>query len=962
MPFDVNFVVNQFFAIGHSHDSIYGRGQSYTPASTIRINHFSIIGKRSWNRNKASAFCNKITTLDWDIRSGAQDGAVLASGSFNFQQQTAWKIDRTIKYTITLSSPIILTGSTQYFFTIYMADDEVDAMFPFFWAENPTTDGSESTWAWRASSVVGNTSSYTLWLEISDQQAGAKWHLTIDGCGYMQPKSMLGWRSDQVSSGLAQSRGGMAEYSQLLYPYSNFSQDDWTSGGGQLDMLDPHAYAYGENIDTTIPGQIILGPRPIWAGEAQDGEEYDSQRTAGRGVPDLSVAEYTLAGGDFIFAQRFQASATYTATLVGIKGRCIGWLSGVNFYVSIWSDTTGSPNANLTGWQHITLGKKGYKWVNATVSQALTSGTYYWVAVKSLQGSVPHIIENRVLFDQDGSAPAGAAKYSDDGASSWNTYTGYSLLFRINNGGTTGELDGNITKFAYGEANSVAYFVCTAGKKVYKWDETNQEWDDLSTGIKGDGNNETSENIQCIEFFNDSLHVGTGTFGSADKILSWDGTAEDYTAWSEHATQKARRFRVGKGYLWTACAYNEVKYSSDASTWSSSIVVGEDLWYITDMIAYAGLFLVGKENGIWRINQPDDIAEQYTLFPGIEHFWNCYGWAVWNGMLYIPLQRTNVWRWMGSSYKEIGPFDNKTGWDSKWEVEIGDFHPTPGKLWAGMSCSTASKYGGLFAFNGMGWHPMVTHELTNKVNQDVYVTTKVGSETRVWFTMAKRTYYISLPTSGQNPYEWSSAEYNPNFGLLATSWWDGGVKDAFKFWNRLTLIADMPDDTEIEVFFAKDGEDWESTSDVYALGTLNNNLLTEEGEYVLMFPDGMIAKSIQLIFVLRTYNYDVTPRIRAYNIEAVVRQIPVDVYSFQVELADNITRLDGTDATRTADDMWTELQLARTKNFPVLVSFPNTTVRGFITNLSQHTVDYAPRGPDDIRWDRVAVVSVVEAL
>jgi len=172
----------------------------------------------------------------------------------------------------------------------------------------------------------------------------------------------------------------------------------------------------------------------------------------------------------------------------------------------------------------------------------------------------------------------------------------------------------------------------------------------------------------------------------------------------------------------------------------------------------------------------------------------------------------------------------------------------------------------------------------------------------------------------------------------------------------------MPDGASIDVYYTKDGADWQTCSDFVLLGSLRAEDMNANGEYVLMFPDGLVAKSIQLIFRLVTVSTAATPRIRAYNMESIVRQIPVDAYSFRVLLANNVTRMDRTtESTRTADDMWEELKRARAKNEPVIISFPFKTMRCMISNLSEQTFQYKPDGMTEEVWERVANVSAIEA-
>jgi len=124
----------------------------------------------------------------------------------------------------------------------------------------------------------------------------------------------------------------------------------------------------------------------------------------------------------------------------------------------------------------------------------------------------------------------------------------------------------------------------------------------------------------------------------------------------------------------------------------------------------------------------------------------------------------------------------------------------------------------------------------------------------------------------------------------------------------------------------------------------------------------LTAKSVQLIFMLRSFTGTATPRIRAYNIESVVRQQPVYAHSFRVLLADNITKLStGVETSRDAQDMWEELTRASKKDYPITISFPFASIRAMITSLSKETYRYTSEDMNETKWELVANISAVEA-
>jgi len=152
----------------------------------------------------------------------------------------------------------------------------------------------------------------------------------------------------------------------------------------------------------------------------------------------------------------------------------------------------------------------------------------------------------------------------------------------------------------------------------------------------------------------------------------------------------------------------------------------------------------------------------------------------------------------------------------------------------------------------------------------------------------------------------------------------------------------------------------DSPQEMVLLGELTSADLNANNEYVFFFPDGLVARTIQIVFCLTTFNTAKTPRIRAYNLECVVRQVPVDAYSFRILLADNILKLNGSSDTRLADQVWDDLRGARLKNAFVTVSFPSHSIRGMISQMTVRTRQYKPDGAENETWERFADVTVIE--
>jgi len=939
------------------------RASSYTPAAATRIRQFTMWVKRVRSRHWMMGYTNKAATIEWEIRtdSGADvpnttAASLKSSGSFDYRfRGSPFKEDRLVEYTIHLATPITLAAATRYWFILKIPSDADDQVFPLGWADtyNEAHDATLHVAAYYGAAWHNeDASTYNLELSVLNVQAGVNWHVVVNGQGYMTPRELASLNCTQIASGLAQTRGGQAEWSQLRYPYTAIAQDDWTSGAGQLTMEDLHKFRYSEDVDTTVPRQVILGPATVKRGTLKTTVvAHEPTAIYMKPLPDDSVAVGGVSAA--YMAQKFVLGAQLTVTTLGIFVGQPPYPARHTLDVAIFTDVGGSPGVIIPGEAWVqTTGRSFSEWKDLDFSaySPIAAGTY-WIVVRTTQGTGV-LPEYLIGFDQDGSATDGVAKYSLDCAA-WTAYD-ESMMFRFNEG-SYDALNGDVIAYVYGSVNGTDSLFCAAGKKVYQWDEGNSKWVDFSTSIDGAAD-ETTADITDICIFNDELWVAQG----------YDNHACIYdAAWADH-DDNYKIFGVGKGYMWASTAENKVQKWNGA-TWSADITVGENLYAITAIGGnYANLLLVGKEDGIWEIDDKN-LAREYTLFRSQAGSENCEGMCMWSGMLFVPVL-DELWRWAGgSSYREVGPHDRNSGTGKKVALKIDDMAATAGLLWAAGTHQTVddpANHGSLMAYNGFGWHYMGRHDHPLRNNKAVYVTSALGSEIRVWYAEGSFTQYISWPAYTGNRWDWSSATYTLHGGGVVTSWMDGGLKDALKFWNRVAIIADVPAGTYIDVYMAKDGEDWESRSLAYCtmLGTVTNASLGDNQEAILMFPDGLVAKSVQLVFMLRTTDTSKTPRLRAYSIETVVRQAVTYVHSVQLQLSDNLAKMDGTtETTRTGQSMWLELQLAAEENAPILFSVPYMTVRGFISNLSYATDVYKADDGGATTWERVIALSVIEA-
>jgi len=945
---------------------------SYTPTEDTILFQWTIKAMKCPRSTWATKWSKEIETITWEVRRAGishlpQDvpESLLASGEFDFSYQSDWKPGRLIEYTIHEPRGIKLTKGVEVCFVLRidpeMAVDVV--IYPFGWAYSSATYEPDEDYPHDSSRVLGSCNAggwsaaslqVTLNLRVPEAQAGDNWHCIIDGKGYMQPSPLRGYRSQQIQGGLAQTRGGQSEYSQLRAPYSAMSQSSWDSGGGQLNYEDLHGYLFGENIDTRFPNQVILGPEVVATGtwDWTDGIAPGSSSLHMElpAAPGETGTAGLLGRNARYIRQRYIASATFTMKSLGILVSKM-YEGNYSLEVRVLRDVAGNIGTPYVDWTPI-FPRIGGGWEDVKVLYGwgfeIPAESAYWIEVRTTQpiDSGPPMF--RVMMTAGPGPGVGFwALHSPDGGQFFTASSSWYLCFRVN-GGVGSELAADVSQFCYGNVAGEKEYFCAAGANTYRWDEPTNQWRWIGS---------TAKNVTDMICFDGKLYVAHGLNA---QTRTWNGSTWTDTGWA------FTYLELGKGYLWASQTANTVRRSNNGVDWSSPIVVGEPHFAITGMINYAGRFLVGKQDGVWEIDD-QDLAKEYTLFRAQWADNNCKNWTVWSGMLFMPIQ-SGLWRWVSTNYKVVGPNTERNVPVNGWAQKLTALGTTADALWASMDPvwvpDNSESYGGLLAYTGLGWHSLVRHSGRNEYNKAVMVATHTDAfgkeEFRVWFGRGARPCYITLPSHTANRYEWERARYATG-GMLVSSWWDGGLKDALKYWNRLNIHADLPSGTAIRVYYAVDGQKWQDLEDLEYLTEFTQEDLAANGEYVAMFPDKLTAKSLQMVFVLTTNSPSVTPRLRAYNVECLIRQIPADAYTFPVLLGRRVTRMDGMTDSRTADEMWEDLRKARAKDYPILVSFPGRTLRCVITNLSESTADFKPEGTQEVVWDRIAQVSVIEA-
>ena len=246
--------------------------------------------------------------------------------------------------------------------------------------------------------------------------------------------------------------------------------------------------------------------------------------------------------------------------------------------------------------------------------------------------------------------------------------------------------------------------------------------------------------------------------------------------------------------------------------------------------------------------------------------------------------------------------------------------------------------------------------LTESIRK-LFITSTVGGELRLWVMEGKHCYYCVLPYTRENHFEWDSAKYESD-GTIITSWWNGGLFNAKKYFKGVTLevdglIEDAHDKTWVDVWYQINGEE-NLMANLNYLGRIKLG-----SSQTILFGKELVAYSIRFIFKLGSTNANFTPRFKSYNADCIVRPEPAYVTSLAVTLSDNVLLMDKSDCPYTAEELWEHLKMTQSKCEPVIISLPWGTIYGFISALQTRTRQYKEAGVPT--WEQVAVFSIVEA-
>lgn len=182
------------------------------------------------------------------------------------------------------------------------------------------------------------------------------------------------FQKNPVDTTAQKQTSGNSSYESYEYPYTPIVQDDWSGGRGNLDFeRDSTKYFDSFRARTSRQNKAYAGPQETYA---------TGIRSLNQNMPG-SVSWHKLIGTQRYLYYRFTASASFTAGLVWLLVRRRA--TPANLTIAIYSDSAGNVGSSLESITvaYTRLEDTLMEWINETISEALTSGTAYWLVINA---------------------------------------------------------------------------------------------------------------------------------------------------------------------------------------------------------------------------------------------------------------------------------------------------------------------------------------------------------------------------------------------------------------------------------------------------------------------------------------------------------------------------------------------------------------------------------------------------
>lgn len=479
-------------------------------------------------------------------------------------------------------------------------------------------------------------------------------------------------------------------------------------------------------------------------------------------------------------------------------------------------------------------------------------------------------------------------------------------------------------------------FYAIGARYVHILNATTKEWSvskDMgasSAAIKG-----------CATVYGDYLVVGAGgsvDYWRLDTSAVWDQPA---------AGIKSQLFALVGNTLWSVFSSNQLRSSTNFTTWTTAVAIGESRHAATMLTDYNGNPLVGKAEGLFEYDGTKVSNRLPELgFRLSEN--NCRGGKPSRGKLFLPVG-PSMWTYTSDAVQTEGKPTRSAEYlapgitrESSKEVRgsIADIWPDVDFLWGILASASGNYYITGYDYNpspGQGWH-QVAKTGTTAVTALGRFQPATGNPL-MFFSESTTIKYFLLPLDAINPYVDDNYRYSLNGDIYLPVEADV-FDDVSKAYLALKVNADNIDGVGryIDISYSVDGQTEETLGRVVSSGLST-----------LFFPSSVTGRRIYLHLRLVTDDATITPRVLPFSRHYKLRFERKKAWRFSLVLAQNALPNIG----RQGIDQLTNIESARSSASPVgFVDLDRRSWTVFVNKIGQSKYQ------DDGNGDPVKVIPV----
>lgn len=649
---------------------------------------------------------------------------------------------------------------------------------------------------------------------------------------------------------------GAGDYDDLQN-WSYWVMDDWQSGVGKKDA-EGGGFLYGET-ETRYPEQMLLSRHLHleMADNYTDASSVSGETTVGTTATKQKWARILF--GD--------AGRSLDTVWVYLKN------DGETFTVRLSADGESGPGTSLASTTITTdATTPGYAWYKATLTDTAITDSIYWISLEhASSASVPKV----------GTDHGGVSFKYYDGAVWQSTGDAFGVFFNTEAYGAVPLDNAQVVEF-----NNELYVIGYNNPTIYKRDDA------AATGWTAAAGSVTGTQLLSL---GDLLYIA---LDESTGIPSYMDTSETITNFfvPDDANGEVAHLANYGGFLWAGYGpnvfYTSTPGADGSPDWTGPIVIGLAGEKVTGLAGQGDYMYVATEKELVYVGFADEVLGVSVWGSPSPH--NGKGMLHYQGQLFIPVQESLI-RFDGTSILPVG-IDLGEGLPGDRQGNVAALTSTNNWLLMGVNPRNANTVGGgVWAFNGQGWHHIATLPpgisisslYYRRSNQRLYIGCDTGHVFSLYLTDVAQVVDTTEP------------EFAP-VGWVETDWFFGGLKEIEKDFESVYVSGeDCTANQYVDVYWRDD----ESTEWEY-LGRVDDNRVELRWSDYSTRPK---SRQLKLGLLMRTTAANASPLIRAIRIKYHPMVSDWFRWSFPILVSDNQQELGGGKSTYNAYQKRTHL-------------------------------------------------------